>query len=282
MTRLAEVAPAASTFRRWPASLDMQLACRDGRTRLVGRRQRGPLALQRTLYPEGDVAHLVLLHPPGGVAGGDSLDISLAAREQAAVLLTTPGATKFYRGNGVAARQHQEIRAMDGAVEWMPQENIFFDGASVSLSSDYHVGATGKLCALEVHAFGRAACDERFEHGEVASRVRVLRGERLQLLESARIEPANGRGTGAAGLRGYGVSALLLAIPATQDMLDAVRKVIARAGFPCAVTLLDDLLVLRCLGQVVEEVRAVLVAAWTTLRPSLLGREAVAPRIWQT
>ena len=41
--------------------------------------------------------HLYVLHPPGGVVAGDSLDVRLQLTEAAHVLITTPGAGRFYR-----------------------------------------------------------------------------------------------------------------------------------------------------------------------------------------
>ncbi len=282
MTILSQLAPVADSPRRWPASLSAAVAARDGTTRLVERRQRGPLALQRPLYPEGGVAHLYLLHPPGGVAGGDSLDIRLRAYDGGACLVTTPGATKFYRGNGVNAAQAQHVRVDDGVVEWFPQENIFFDGARVRLVSEFHVAAGGCLFAWEINCFGRPAAGERFLRGCVESELRVHGDSGLRLVERFVLDPAGGRGMGAAAMRGFSVSATLLAMPANDDALRLVRDSLQGAGVPCGATLLDDLLVLRCLGDGAEPVRRVLADAWRALRPVMTGRDAATPRIWLT
>ncbi len=99
----------------WRARLELGFAPRPGRTALVHRRQRGPLAVQRPFYPEDDVCHLYLLHPPGGVVGGDSLHIQADAGAGAHALVTTPGATKFYLSAGASAQQVQILRVAVGA-----------------------------------------------------------------------------------------------------------------------------------------------------------------------
>ena len=105
----------------WEASLELEFAARGARTVLSRRVSIGPLVVQRPFYPEGDVAHVYLVHPPGGVVGGDQLRVSVIAKDGAHALLTTPAATKFYRSEGRVARQRQEIVADAASVEWLPQ-----------------------------------------------------------------------------------------------------------------------------------------------------------------
>jgi len=97
-------APACRAAAAWPANLELRFASRANRTTLVHRRHRGPLQVQKALYPEGPaVCHIALLHPPGGIAGCDRLNIRGAAQEKSHAVLTTPGATKWYRSAGAEA-----------------------------------------------------------------------------------------------------------------------------------------------------------------------------------
>src|SRR6476661_8014085 len=68
---------AAEVFSRmsWHANLKLQYTREDART-VVRHVHEGPLRVLQTLYPEGDaVAHNVLVHPPSGIVGGDTLDV---------------------------------------------------------------------------------------------------------------------------------------------------------------------------------------------------------------
>ena len=114
----------------WSANLSLGFQLIEDKTVLAHRARKGPLAVQRPFYPEGGTCHVYLLHPPGGVVGGDSIIINAKVGNQAEALVTTPGATKFYRSAGSIAFQNQNLSiSKDGCFEWFPQENIFFPGA---------------------------------------------------------------------------------------------------------------------------------------------------------
>jgi urease accessory protein len=115
-------APASTGPAGWQARLELGLAQWAGRTVLAHKRHFGPLTVQRPFYPEGGPCHIYLLHPPGGVVGGDRLEIAVEVGEGAHALITTPGATKFYRSAGPRAHQIQHLSVAGGGVlEWFPQ-----------------------------------------------------------------------------------------------------------------------------------------------------------------
>jgi len=122
----------------WQADLALDFAPRAGKTRLIASQRRGPLTVQRAFYPEGNVNHTYLLHPPGGVVGGDELNININVQGGGQVLLTTPGATKFYRSAGPQALVKQSLHIADGAtLEWMPLESIFFPATNAAIKQKF-------------------------------------------------------------------------------------------------------------------------------------------------
>ncbi len=86
--------------------------------------------VQRPFYPEGGTCHVYLLHPPGGVVGGDQLELQVQSEPGSHALITTPAATKFYRaGPHPHSLLQQNLQVRDATLEWLPQETIVFDGA---------------------------------------------------------------------------------------------------------------------------------------------------------
>ena len=109
------MAEAALNAQNWAALLRLELRAAADRTRLVPIERRGPLSVQRPFYPEGEVCHVYLLHPPGGVVGGDRLELCLDLQARAKALFTTPGAAKFYQSAGATAQVRQVFELAAGA-----------------------------------------------------------------------------------------------------------------------------------------------------------------------
>ncbi|UHD14371.1 urease accessory protein UreD [Thiocapsa bogorovii] len=275
--------PGTAACAGWQARLQLEIALRHGYSRVVAKHQLGPLAIQRPFYPEGSPCHLYLLHPPGGVVGGDDLEVDIRVGSGAHALVTSPGATKFYRSAGPRGRQRQRFAiAGDGILEWFPHENIFFPGAFCALDTRIELAEDACFVGWEIQCLGRPAIAERFREGRADLALTLLRNAKPLMTERLRVA-GNASLDGPAGLRGFPVSATFLATGADRDVLEIARGRLAdAAGYPVGATLIDDLLLIRALAREVEPVSRLFVALWSDLRPSLLGLGACAPRIWAT
>jgi len=160
----------------WEARLGLEYVKRAERTVLARRSHSGPLRVQRDLYPEGEgICHTIVVHPPGGVAGGDSLSINAILGLGSAALLTTPGAGKWYRTQARPARQALEFDVADGAsLEWLPQETILFDGTSAEMKTTVRLQRGAVYTGWEVLCFGRTASGHRFETGRLSQQTNIL------------------------------------------------------------------------------------------------------------
>lgn len=265
----------------WVAHLQLGYQQRGDKTRLVHSKREGPLAVQRAFYPEGDVCHTYLLHPPGGVVAGDELNIDLRVEEDARVLLTTPGATKFYRSTGPQASVRQSLHISPGAsLEWMPLENIFFPETRSRIITEVHLQSGSQFIGWEINCFGRPSKAERFEQGELTSEMRIFRDSSPVLFDRFATSGAASIDS-AVGLRGVGGNSTLVATlddPALVEQVQALLQSNPLAG----ATLVDGLLVVRTISEQSHQVVALFAQVWKLIRPSVNGREACMPRIWAT
>ncbi len=267
----------------WHAELELGFRQNQRRTQLAHRRQRGPLAVQRPFYPEGGLCHVYLLHPPGGLVGGDRLDIRVQVEPGASALITTPGATKFYRSAGQQARQRQRLQVEgDGCLEWFPQENILFPGADASIATEVELARSARFIGWEILCLGRPANNERFEHGQATLGFELRRDGRPLLLERLKVH-GDAQLKAAAGLRGYPVTATLVATPCNDRQLTMARDALPGdiEGI-VGITRVDNVLVCRFLGHQAEQARRCFIPVWGALREAMIGRTACPPRIWAT
>jgi urease accessory protein len=260
-----------------------------GSTRLMRRQHHGPLLVQRPLYPEGSgCCHAIIVHPPGGIVGGDTLEIDVCAEQNAHTLLSTPGAAKWYRANGQVAHQRVHLRGdADASIEWLPQETIFFNQADVVLETQVSLHNSARFIGCEILCFGRTASGERFSQGQVKQTYKISVDDRLLWLEQGTLLADSASANGPLGLSGYSVCASLLCVgaPSQRALIDEVRAAIAPWAEPHAklgATQMKSLLMVRYLGDASENARKVMLAAWRVLRPAMLGRASTELRIWNT
>ncbi len=264
----------------WKARLRLGFCASEGRTLLARREHAGPLLVQKPFYPEGTTCHVYLIHPPGGVVGGDTIDLGVQCDPGSQVLLTTPAAGKFYRSRGPWAKQKNRFEVMDGALlEWLPQETILFDDCRVESLTRFELEDGARMIGWEMVALGRPACNEGFARGRARMGLEVWKDGVPLLLEQLNLDAA--MFASPCGLNKKPLSATLVAYPATPRELDAARDLAGeRRDF--GATLIDRLLICRALGLQAEPVRNLLVSIWRAIRPGMAGKPACEPRIWAT
>lgn len=268
--------------REWRGELELSLGLRAGRTRVTAQRHVGPLAVQRAFHPEGDgTAHVVVVHPPGGLVGGDHLTVRARVGVGARALLTTPGATKVYRTLAPRACTTSVLQVEEGAdLEHVPQETVVFDGAEAVVHTRVELAATSRFLGWEVVCLGRPASDESFRRGTVRLSLEVWREGTLVFVERGRIE---GDARFANAPWGLGGAAAFGTLVATDGEVDAVRRALEEAELEevHAVTEVSGLLVVRVLGRDGPRARATLERARHRIRESW-GRPAIDPAIWRS
>lgn len=267
----------------WLAKLSLSFADKingkgENQTVLVDRTQTGPLTLQRPFYPEGKPCHLYLLHPPGGIVGGDMLELDVNLTPHTHLVMTMPGATKFYRTAEHYASLHQTFNVdADSVLEWLPQDNIIFSAAKADIKTVINLQPSSKLLGWECLCLGRPTMAEKFDYGEVKSHLAINIPNRHGLNEYLKIISGDCTVIGH-----YAYSATLFAYPANEMLLTLARQTIANSPFPAGATCLDNLLMIRLLANDNLTCQYYLHELWRVLRPTLLNIPACPPRIWTT
>lgn len=268
----------------WQAHLELGFSGRDDRTVISHRRHTGPLVIQKPFYPEGGVCHVYLLHPPGGVVGGDQLKLDVAVNRRGHALLTTPAASKFYRSDARVAKLRQTLDVEAGSMlEWLPQETILFSGCEIDIETRVQLDTGASFIGWEISCLGRPASGELFEQGRARQCFEIWRDNKPLALDRAKLAGRSDVLHASWGMQGYTVTGTMMAVNASRQMLDGIREnapVLSQGQF--SATLIHDVLVCRALGSQAEHVRHAFVHVWKQLRGDLLGRAACEPRIWST
>ena len=249
----------------------------------------GPLRILQSLYPEGDaVCHNVVVHPPGGLVGGDTLNIDITVAPGAHALITTPGATRFYRSDGAPALQAVHAKLQDGArLEWLPLEALAYSGCIAQNRSCFELASTAEMMAWDVTALGLPQANLPFERGSFSQHIE-LPGH---WLERARIDAADTvLMDGPLGLAGHRcLGTLFFATGSSvsrtrrEAALETARAVIAAhplQGNAGVTAPNPHVIVLRVLAPLVEPAMGLLRQVWNVWRHQLWGLQAGTPRIW--
>lgn len=272
----------------WHARLQLDYALEQGRT-VARYRHEGPIRILQSLYPEGDATcHNVLVHPPGGLVGGDHLDVQLDLGPQAHALLTTPGATRFYRTEQGEAANTVSARLAEGArLEWLPLETLAYSGCQARNELRCELAPGAELMAWDITALGLGHANAPFVAGRLIQHMEIpgvwlergtIDAADLRLLDS----PLALAGHRCMGTLLFASGSPLAASRAGQA-LQAVRELLEASPLrelAAATQPTPQTLVLRALSPVVEPVMQLLRPAWAVWRQALWGLEGTPPRLW--
>jgi urease accessory protein len=273
----------------WNAHLQLNYRLEPPRT-LLRFAHDGPLRVLQSLYPEGDaICHNILVHPPGGLVQGDTLSIDVNVAPGAHALVSTPGATRFYKSTGEAATQRVSLSLAEGArLEWLPLETLLYPGCVAQNHTRLSLAPGAEMMGWDVTALGLPATGQAFDTGQLHQRLHWPG----HWLEEAHLDAHDARlmqsPLGLAGQRCMGVMWLAcgdeLGAARREHLLQVVRDVLgahplaATAGATCPN---PQLLLVRALAPLVEPVMDLLQEVWHQLRPAAWALPAVAPRIWR-
>jgi urease accessory protein len=258
---------------------------------VVHDRHDGPLRVLASLYPETPgICHNVLVHPPGGLVGGDRLDIAITLAPDAHALVTTPGATRFYRSIGAPATQRLHASIADGArLEWLPLETLAYSGCIGENLMRFELAPGAEMMGWDVLALGLPASDQAFVRGRFTQRIE-LPG---RWLEHGVIDAADARlldsPLGWAGQRVMGTLWFAAGRALPLERRDALLES-ARAASDAhvlrdtvgATAVHDGVVVVRALAPRVEPLMALLISVWGAWRSLAWQLPANTPRVWRT
>ena len=267
----------------WIAELNLNLSRSKEKTFLSKRNHIGPLTIQRPFYPEGDICHVYLLHPPGGIVGGDSLTVNTNSEEFSKALITMPGATKIYRtSQNKFSEVNQNITIQKNSVlEWLPMETIIFPGACSNISTKFSLNENAKIAAWEIQCLGRPAIQEKFNMGEINLNFEVWRDEKPIIIDKFQVNESNLDNI--AGLRGYPVLGTFVLSIDDEQMVNTIRELIPDNDlYVAGVTQMDYLIVIRCLSFKTHLIHEIFKNIWVKTRHLIAGKQASSPRIWST
>lgn len=278
----------------WAGSLHLhyrQDTLRGAPRTVVHDRHDGPLRVLASLYPETPaICHNVLVHPPGGLVGGDALEISVRLDTGAHALITSPGATRFYRSTGsVASQRVSAALAPDARLEWLPLETLAYSGCLGENILRFDLAPGAEMIGWDLLALGLPASDQPFERGRFSQSIDIPG----QWLERGVTDAADtlllDSPLGWAGHRVFGTLwfAAGTALPdARRDaLLDAAREATADDALRASAGSTapsDRVVVLRVLAPRVEPAMALLTRVRAAWRQAAWQLPANVPRVWRT
>jgi len=275
------------TKKNWHARLELAYKKSNSKTIVSHRLHKGPLVIQKPFYPENEVCHSYLIHPPGGIVGGDVLELDVELNPESHALITTPAANKFYRSKQDVAYLHQEFRIKEKALlEWLPQESIFFNNCNVKIINEFHLDEHANLICWEINCFGRPAGNEFFNQGKVEQKIIISRAGILEYIDRSIVDDKSNILNSPWGLNSFPVMATMivsLSSVSTSIILEKLELIQEHTEKRIiSFTKKNNIIIIRVFAFQTREVLSIFTQCWEVVRPLITGKKICPPRIWAT
>lgn len=156
-----------------------------GRTVLAAQSFRAPYHLSKP-YWDADARTLLVqvVNPTAGILAGDQLESDIAVDEGAALLVTTPSASRVFKMKTGSATCRQRFRVAAGAwLEVMPEPLVPHRGCSYRQTTEIEIAVGGELFVADLLMPGRVAHGEAWEWNTLCLETSVRLGGELILRE---------------------------------------------------------------------------------------------------
>jgi urease accessory protein len=296
--------------QKWLASLSMTFAPRSKKTVLIDSKRQGPLGVQRAFYPDATgCAHVYVLHPPAGIVSGDTLALNAELKVASKVLVTTPGAARFYRARvaePLASLQTQNVTLTvsdQASLEYLPMETLVYNKANALNNIKIYVEGSGQYIGWEITCLGLPNIEQAFEQGNLAQSVSLFHNKKCLFYDNMTINTTDGANNAMmnqkVALGGHHVVGNMIlfdgAATSKQKVLQQDASFAAYLVSLCreainnlevnaliGITELQNVIIVRYLGSSSEQCRFIFAAIWKDVRPIMLDMQGIAPRIWHT
>ncbi|MEM8632623.1 MAG: urease accessory protein UreD [Pseudomonadota bacterium] len=224
----------------------------------------------------GPAPEVVFLNTSGGLTGGDSLHFGVEVGAGADLVATTQTAERAYASvSGAATVDIRLDVEAGGRLDWLPQETILFDTASLCRQTVAQLAGDASALMVEMVVLGRAAMGETIKTLHLKDTREVWRDGRRLWHDPLSLTPATLGSQSALLGEARAVATLAFFAPGAEDALGPLRQCLADSEIRAEASAWDGRLILRAAASDGWPLRKLIARCLETLRQRPL------PRVWQ-
>lgn len=220
------------------------------------------------------VPEAVFINTSGGVTGGDQLAFKASVEENTALTITTQAAERIYRSSGGVGQIDNQVEiGAGGALDWLPQETILFDGSALNRQLTVNMAKNSTFLGVETLVFGRRAMGETLTTATLRDQWRITRGGKLTYADTFHFDDPAALAASATLNGNRALTTFVYVAPDAEDRLTQARALLPES-IESAASTWNGMLVARFLAPDAYPLRTALIHFLTQFR----GRDL--PRIW--